>query len=1016
MMKEDETNKVVLEEEDKLLDPIAKSIVRDLEAAEAEEAPANNNDEHVNSDHTIPTTTTTDSVITIIKCDPDDIHCNMALEKDQDNSIGSQGGQYWVTPTNSPTPPPTSSPLVLSASPTSSPSFQPTEAPSYHPTLNVINVLRGTAWYDRNANGERDSNIDTIEMGPDVEYNYGLGGVTIQLMECDVDTNAGVVHVGVDSGGDDGDGGENNHVTAVSVGYDVLMHSKLVHRKEAGGTYNLNDIQVRKSYFIHVKAPAGYLFSGGVCNDNVPGWGCNYSAADLFAQGGNTGRGLQEEEKMRRQQQQHQQQQQRLLRGGSRNVVVHHHHHRSLNGGGANAIPVTGGGGANAIPGYTPPQQEVYIPPSAEELELGIPEGRSSKCITVDYDGKPDSHLDIGVMRIGDVSFDDTDVQLNLDLLKLEGKSGQQRSLLDGIVERILMDPASEPVRMADGTLAYVLKKEDKDAIGIVTSEVIASAIHESLKKKEVVLDEVSHIDVFYIAPEVTAAAGDSIITNSTDPSATSVAGDGTASSIRDTDTPRDVGAQSTSSGRNTDTGGKLSVELLVRGHYNRNLNVDFDYVIQDSINRDAHTIRRELTYYNQNCRDQTTKVKSLGFTLDDFIEVHTNRGVKKPDSRLTKRQQEQQKQEAAAEQAFSAACNQEKVLPQYFEESLGGLQLNAQTKGTVTYVVDEGGANAWAIVGGIIAVGVLALCFGYFMFRRGLNKKQTSQEVKVTHLMVEDDLDSIDEKIQYKNGGGDSRAMKERRKSGVAIPVPIDDGPTSTANQASSRRNFGGMVQREIGNMTAALNSERRRLAGGGPTQRRSIPEETARHNSMQSGFSDLEARLQNNLSDRGDEDVVLPPMMDNIISSATSGEEARLDEKNAMEFNHVVGNNSAMDNGISTSASCSSRKSVPKTIQVDLEDTESEEGESSDSSSSSDDDSSDSDSSSSSSSSEESHSSSQVRARKKREQRRSNKSKNKKSRESRKPKKIGSESDRPKKMKSDRTKDNRRKGSDLV
>lgn len=101
-----------------------------------------------------------------------------------------------------------------------------------------------------------------------------------------------------------------------------------------------------------------------------------------------------------------------------------------------------------------------------------------------------------------------------------------------------------------------------------------------------------------------------------------------------------------------------------MRGHYNRDLNVDFDYIVQDSINRQTHAIRRQLSMFNQNCRDQTTKIVDQGFSLDDFLEVHTSRGVKKPLNRGKRAEQQQagivQDEEA---QVFSSACEQDALV-----------------------------------------------------------------------------------------------------------------------------------------------------------------------------------------------------------------------------------------------------------------------------------------------------------------------------------------------------------------
>ena len=111
--------------------------------------------------------------------------------------------------------------------------------------------------------------------------------------------------------------------------------------------------------------------------------------------------------------------------------------------------------------------------------------------------------------------------------------------------------------------------------------------------------------------------------------------------------------------------GGKLAVNLLVKGHYTRNLNVDFDYIVQDSINRQTHAIRRQLTMFNQNCRDQTTKIVDQGFSLEDFLVVHTSRGVKKTLDRGRAEQQAGIVQDEEV-QAFSSACDQD-ALVSYF-------------------------------------------------------------------------------------------------------------------------------------------------------------------------------------------------------------------------------------------------------------------------------------------------------------------------------------------------------------
>jgi hypothetical protein len=407
---------------------------------------------------------------------------------------------------------------------------------------------------------------------------------------------------------------------------------------------------------------------------------------------------------------------------------------------------------------------------------------------------------------------------------------------------------------------------------------------------------------------------------------------------------------------------------------------VDFDYIVQDSINRDTNKIRRQLTYYNQNCRDQTVKVVDLGLTFEDFAEIHTNRGVKKPANSLGLRQEQQGQQNPSRvtndDQAFSAACNQKKVLPEYFEASLGGLNLKAKAK-PVSYSVNEGGSNVGAIIGVIIAVAFLAIGVGYFLFQRGLKKKKEKRlEARVTHVLaasssVEDDVDSVDEKIRK----FDSRKTKEEKKiagkqsAGGKRLVPVNTNEQQKPQQ--SRRGIAGMVQREMSNMAAVVNSERQRLAGSAAAKR---------GQSQQSGVGDLEARLENNVSDRGEE---------GSAEINTRGEEAA---EGATGFD----------------ASNTSRNIVPNIAKVDFED------ESESSSSSSSDDDSDS-SSSSSSSSDDSETSSRRRSRRRSEMRASAKSKG--SRQSKqKKKKVASKKSSNERQKGASRRNHRQGSPDLV
>jgi len=196
-------------------------------------------------------------------------------------------------------------------------------------------------------------------------------------------------------------------------------------------------------------------------------------------------------------------------------------------------------------------------------------------------------------------------------------------------------------------------------------------------------------------------------------------------------------------------------------------------------------------------------------------------------------------------------------------------------------------------------------------------------------------------------------------RRLDASYSSSVDDKIQKNGDMSlQQRRSFKGMMQREISNMALAISNER----------------------------SDLAARLQNNVSGRDGDGIVLPNETD--ISSEEEPQElsnndeevmeVKLDEKameDAKELNEMVAKHSARFDYINAShasnKSGKSRTALPHIIQVDVKDSESKEESSDNDSSSSSDESSNSSGSSSSSSDEESKSLSQVRARNKREQR---------------------------------------------
>jgi len=188
------------------------------------------------------------------------------------------------------------------------------------------------------------------------------------------------------------------------------------------------NIKAEKSYFVYLSAPPGYSFSEGVCNDNVPGHECPHTSASIFAYNYRKSRFL--------------------LRGSDRR-----HLQRSP--------PPTDAAGNDVLE------------PNEDELELGVTEGRSIKCVAVDRTGMPDGRIDVGVFRFGDVSFAKTKVDLKLDLIQPDViyrrlQEGADGSLLDSDQDNRVLQ--SEMVQVKG--YSYDLTLKDKESIGKVTSEV----------------------------------------------------------------------------------------------------------------------------------------------------------------------------------------------------------------------------------------------------------------------------------------------------------------------------------------------------------------------------------------------------------------------------------------------------------------------------------------------------------------------------------------------------------------
>lgn len=300
------------------------------------------------------------------------------------------------------------------------------------------------------------------------------------------------------------------------------------------------------------------------------------------------------------------------------------------------------------------------------EFAMGITSGRSTECITVDRNGIPDKALNFGVMRVGDSKAEEADVALVLDFddVSTQVRRTSRRGLREMIQDATLL-PADED---APHVHRYLLGETDKKAIGSVTAEVLASQLDKRLAENQIVLDSVNPQDVI-LSDDSEAASKE------------------------------------------------LAVALNIQGHYSPPPELDFEYIVNDSINSDTERIRRDLREYNQNCRDQTAKVQS-GFSMSDFDEVHSMKG-----SSLNNRVD-------GGSAVFRTVCAEGETLPTMFETSLKEISATKVTEIAFAPIIYRKGDTlaAWAM-GPVAAVsGLIAFLMGLFVFRRALGPRKVDK------------------------------------------------------------------------------------------------------------------------------------------------------------------------------------------------------------------------------------------------------------------------------------------------
>jgi len=327
-------------------------------------------------------------------------------------------------------------------------------------------------------------------------------------------------------------------------------------------------------------------------------------------------------------------------------------------------------------------------------VDVGISKGRSPGCVYVDNAGDVSDLVHFGVARQGDVREAAATFALVLEFADIV----PDRRRLGGILGRArVLDGEDGGPR---GVTRYLLADRDKLAIGTVTAEVLAGNLDARLAASGIALDSVNPKEVIF-----------------------SQTGDGAGPDAE---------------------GGQLAVAMEIRGHYSPPPELDFEYVVEDSINRDTTKIRRDLRQFNDNCRSQTLKTRQGGMGEDDFNAVVSTSGAKRG----------QKKDLDEMDNVYSTACGAELLVPDYFETSLkevGARDAKDPFKGfTVTIRAEEARLLAdWAVgpVAGI--AGLIVLLAGFFVFRRALGTRRAAFSDKTK------DVDG-EEMRRFGEAGGD--------------------------------------------------------------------------------------------------------------------------------------------------------------------------------------------------------------------------------------------------------------------
>jgi len=533
----------------------------------------------------------------------------------------------------------------------------------------------------------------------DIEYSHGMGGVSVSLVECN-GANGRPFEGTTATGG-----------ATITQGFDALMRPQIVPLGDANGKFRIYLEKVDRYYYVQATAPDGFLFTSGVCNDDVPGWECDYS------------------------------------------LMIE------------DATPVDG---RRSL-------QSVTQNATSSGVPLGISSGRADKCVFVDRFGVVEASINFGIMKVGDTQGLETNVALVLDFDAdaSEGSAAEPgRHLKEALRRATVIDEHDDGITV---TTRYLLGKRDKAAIGTVTAEILASTLDGRLNAAGVTLETVEPKDV---------------ILSGSRPS-------------------NDASASATAQLN------QLAVAMEIKGHYSPPPDLDFDYIVEDSINKDTATIRRGLREYNSNCRDQTSKVQSQGMKESDFGAIVSNSGAARP-GRGGSGPVNGGEMESMSN-VFSTACQSDFLVPDYFESSLSEIvarkvsDIKFGDRDEILFVAQEArsGIDSWAM-GPIAAIaGLIILLMGAFVFRRALGPRRVD---KYTDGLKTKDVDK-EEMRRFGEAGGDMDDGSVDSAFYSESDSDIDLEETEKERKMRRKRKMKGNDQRKNGKSSSG-KSTRDKLA----------------------------------------------------------------------------------------------------------------------------------------------------------------------------------------------------------